>query len=89
MAIDCTNCTANAWTDNSPQLADPISILDQVPVPLATKFTYSPVSPTVRSTEPRRVYDSNANTWSTRAEDPAASTEVPGGGTATARDIAM
>jgi uncharacterized repeat protein (TIGR01451 family) len=71
-AIDCTNCTPNAFTDNSPQLADPDSTLDQAVAAIGAKFYQFPGIAGGAFGTTARVYDSNANTWSTIATVPAA-----------------
>ena len=71
-AIDCTNCTPNAFTDNSPQLADPDSTLDQAVAAIGAKFYQFPGIAGGAFGTTARVYDSSANTWSTIATVPAA-----------------
>jgi uncharacterized repeat protein (TIGR01451 family) len=64
-AIDCTNCTPNAFTDNSPQAASPDSILDQSVAAIGTKFYQFPGIAGGAFGTVARVFDTNANTWST------------------------
>ena len=77
-AIDCTNCTPNAFTDNSPQLPDPDSTLDQAVAAIGAKFYQFPGIAGGAFGTTARVYDSNANTWTTLATVPTANErEVP------------
>ncbi len=71
-SIDCTNCTPNAFTDNSPQLPDPDSTLDQAVAAIGAKFYQFPGIAGGAFGTTARVYDSNANSWSTIATVPAA-----------------
>ena len=76
ITLDCTNCTANAWTDNSPQLAVPANIMDQGAAALGNSiYMFSGVSNGAIVNTARK-YDSVANTWTTLTVFPA-SVESP------------
>ncbi|HWY51292.1 MAG TPA: kelch repeat-containing protein [Chthoniobacterales bacterium] len=76
IVLDCTNCTPNAWTDNSPQLAVPANIMDQGAAALGNSiYMFSGVSNGAIVNTARK-YDSVANTWTTLTVFPA-SVESP------------
>jgi uncharacterized repeat protein (TIGR01451 family) len=71
ISFDCTNCTPNAWTDNSPQLVAPANIMDQAVAALGTNiYMFSGVS-NGALTNLARKYDTVANTWTSLANYPA------------------
>jgi uncharacterized repeat protein (TIGR01451 family) len=72
ITLDCTNCTPNAWTDNSPQLAVPANIMDQaVGVIGNTIYQFTGVSNGALTTAARK-YDTVGNTWTSLTTYPAA-----------------
>lgn len=69
-ALDCTNCTPNAWTDNSPQLAVPANIMDQGLAALGTNiYQFTGVGSGAFSNATRK-YDTVGNTWTSLANYP-------------------
>lgn len=76
ISLDCTNCTPNAWTDNSPQLAVPANIMDQGAAALGNNiYMFSGVSNGAIVNTARK-YDTVGNTWTTLTVFPA-SVESP------------
>ena len=74
--FDCTNCTANAWTDNSPQLVAPANILDQAVGVIGNNlYMFAGVGNGAFTTAARK-FDSVGNTWTSLATFPA-SEETP------------
>ena len=70
--LDCTNCTPNAWTDNSPQLAVPNNIMDQATGVIGnTIYMFTGVANGALTTAARK-YDTVGNTWTSLTAYPTA-----------------